>query len=525
MLERMRSLVRPHNTGADVYADLRGSRFDQVKALQYATAPEAPAYRAIIEVFARAKRRYRVQLRPSDIVAGLERDAIEPRLTDEQVHARLKTLCEWGNLVASHDAGAAEKLDDYYRRAYVYRLTGVGEAAHEAVVAVERAVEATGALQTTMLQKIREALATLEALGAAGDPDPDRAKRAFDDLHAAFDSLSTEASRFMSEVQRFLDDEHVDAEAFQLRKTALVAYLQGFVDRLVGLGDPIRRSIRAVDAASFETLLETAAQSSDLPPSIDQVSPRDAWQREQRERWSGIVGWFVAQGGESVERELLRVANASVSQLVHTLHRLRERVARRVDRSADFRQLGRWFARCGTDDEAHVLFTRAFGLHGARHFHLAENDPDLVTPRTSWWDAQPVAVPVQLRRRGTAQRGGRTGRVPDFESSRMWLRQKRLREQEQRDAAVRAMGGSSGGISLSDLPRLDAHGLDILLELLDAGLLGELQPDGRRRGDTEDGRYIVSVRQVPDTSPVPVETSEGRLTSPRDIEIQVEVRR
>jgi uncharacterized protein (TIGR02677 family) len=88
-----------------------------------------------------------------------------------------------------------------------------------------------------------------------------------------------------------------------------------------------------------------------------------------------------------------------------------------VSRRADLLRLARWFAdadAAGSADEAHRLFAAAYGAYPARHLALG---PDEASARagalTSWWDADPVEVPVSLRERGDRVPRGRAACVPD----------------------------------------------------------------------------------------------------------------
>lgn len=493
--------------------------FDVVPALAYVTAPEAPAYRAIVAAFARARRRYRIQLRPADVRALLEQGGYRGDVSDETLRARLTALADWGNLAASHDEAAVERLDEYYMRRMVYRLTTTGLAAHDAVKAVEGAAERSGALQATMLDKIVESLDRLDALACHERPDPDRAKSALDSLHAAFDSLTDEASRFIGELQAHLEQRELDPAVFEVRKQALITYLRSFVGRLGTLSDPIRRKVHALGPHHAD-LVAAAQRSGDLPPAVGDVSPAEIYAADQRQRWAGVVEWFDPIDGESTERVLQRVAEQSVSRLVHALHRLRDRVTRRIDRAADFRQLARWFVDCPTDDDAHRLFGQAFGLHPARHFHLAEEDAELTAPRTSWWDADPVAVPVHLRRRGTRPTAGRTGKLVDLSQSRDWLRAARENEHRAQRAAAAALAAASGRLSAID--HLERPAFDLLLRLLGAALAAPPDASGRRAGESEDGGLRLSWRALDGSPPVLLTTDDGRLRLPCDAEFDVE---
>ena len=81
-----------------------GRRTDVQPLLRYATVPEAPLYRAIIDVFTAAAAGYTGRLSPNDVLAVLMTAAAdEPDLdppTVDEVTDRLGRLTIWGNLSA-----------------------------------------------------------------------------------------------------------------------------------------------------------------------------------------------------------------------------------------------------------------------------------------------------------------------------------------------------------------------------------------------------------------------------------------
>ncbi len=100
-----------------------GRRPDAQPLLRFATVPEAPVYRAIIEVFTAAATGYNGRLSPEDVRAALVAAAadepdVDPPSVDE-VADRLARLTSWGNLSADHDSSRAASLDAYGRTAYV----------------------------------------------------------------------------------------------------------------------------------------------------------------------------------------------------------------------------------------------------------------------------------------------------------------------------------------------------------------------------------------------------------------------
>jgi len=221
-----------------------------------------------------------------------------------------------------------------------------------------------------------------------------------------------------------------------------------------------------------------------------------------------------------VER-LHAAARAAVVRLARSLERLNDRRSRPADRAADFRTLARWFAACRTDDDAHALWASAFGLYPARHFHIEEDDPDLVRPDASWWEARPVEVPVRLRTHGAVSRSGRPPPALDFGDGRAWMAAIRRRERAEVEAAM-ARFAARGPLRLSSLAGLERAELDQLLALLDEALVAPRAPDGVRRARTADGRFEIALHPPAERAWVQLETPAGRL---RCLDYELEIAR
>jgi uncharacterized protein (TIGR02677 family) len=209
---------------------------------------------------------------------------------------------------------------------------------------------------------------------------------------------------------------------------------------------------------------------------------------------------------------LADVAVSAVVGLARTLGRLNDRRTRPVDRPADFRTLARWFGQCPTDEAAHRLWQSAFGLFPARHFHLLEDDADVTSPSTSWWDAPPVEVPIRLRSRGALSHAGRPAPARDHTFSKQWIAQRRRQERLQVEAALRRFVGRNQ-LRMSDIAALDASAFQVLLGLLDQALAASRDGDGRRESRTSDGRLLITLDPplTADDSWVTLETPDGAL--------------
>jgi len=69
---------------------------DSAELFRHVSAEKAAFYRCIMDVFAAAKRQYRLQLRPDEVLAEARWVDTPPRIED--VSAALAQLAAWGNL-------------------------------------------------------------------------------------------------------------------------------------------------------------------------------------------------------------------------------------------------------------------------------------------------------------------------------------------------------------------------------------------------------------------------------------------
>jgi Protein of unknown function (DUF2397) len=97
----------------------------------HVSAEKASFYRIIMDVFAAAKRQYRLQLRPDEVLAEARWLGEAPRI--EEVNAALAQLTEWGNLQAQPDTARVASLSDFYLTRFLYRLSQGGEAVEAAL--------------------------------------------------------------------------------------------------------------------------------------------------------------------------------------------------------------------------------------------------------------------------------------------------------------------------------------------------------------------------------------------------------
>ena len=127
------------------------------------SAEKAAFYRCIMDVFAAAKRQYRLQLRPDEVLAEAHWPDAPPRIED--VSTALTQLAAWGNLESQPDTRGFPASSDFYRARFLYRLSQGGEAVEAALALFVQTLQRRAELQTVALEDIASRLQALEDAG------------------------------------------------------------------------------------------------------------------------------------------------------------------------------------------------------------------------------------------------------------------------------------------------------------------------------------------------------------------------
>ncbi len=454
---------------------------------RHVSAEKARIYRCIMDVFATAKRQYRLQLRPDEVLAEASWPDGPPRV--EEVNAALGQLTAWGNLESQPDTARVSSLSDFYRARLIYRLSHGGEAVESALAVFVRTLQRRAELQSVALEDIASQLQALQALANAPAPDVAKIHETLRDLVRVFEGLAENAQAFMAGVARSIELQQAEAGAVATYKKRLIDYLERFMGDLVRRSDAIARLILALEPG-IDSLLRPVAEreARDAAPggTQTQAEAQDGYLESWSERWKGLRGWFLTTGHEPPQAELLRArARSAIPQLLAAIAALNERRSGRSDRSADFRLLAGWFAACRDDADAHRLARAAFALNPARHFSLnADADADL-PPSTRWADAPKLRIHPRLRQYGEAAPRGPLARVRDRTEDRLYLARQFAEETSLAEAARRRLA-TGRPVLLSQLGDLDTHEFGLFLGLLGEALSEQATSDGpmgRQTGD------------------------------------------
>jgi uncharacterized protein (TIGR02677 family) len=483
----------------------------------YLTVPNERLYRAVMDAFVQAKRRFVVHLRPEDVRASMPDAAELPVITDA-----LASLVEWGNLRADPDTSRVTSVEDFHRSRFLYQLTVRGEAVEQAVAAYDEALGRRGALQAVALADIATQLRALAELAGAAEPDAAKVHLLLRGLVDRFTDLAGNAQAFMGSLHRTIDLHDADPDVFRAYKDRLIDYLERFIKDLVSTGAEIATLVSELERRGVGPLLDMASrrEAEDAAPgaSGEDDPRRREYERGRQlwhERWEGFRAWFVSEPHHPSQAKLLRAqARAAVPQLLQVVALLNERRAGRSDRSADFRALAQWFAQAPGDGDLHRLWRAAFGLSAARHLSAdTDSAPGVIAAQTPWADAPPLVISPRLRRTGSYERRGRPSRVVDRSAERAHLADLARRESVE-TAAARAALATSHPTRLSDLGELDPMAFRCFLALLGDALSARVP--GRRvvETTTSDGTMSVRLTALDDGRRTEIRTPDGSLRGP-----------
>jgi uncharacterized protein (TIGR02677 family) len=472
-------------------------------------ADNAPLYRAILDVFAASKRQFRLHLRPDDVLAEATWPGSPP--TPETVQQALGQLVDWGNLQSQPDTARVATIEDFYRKRLLYRMTSGGEAVEAGLQAFVEALARRAELQSVALDDIRARLISLEQLMRESPPDAAKVHGALRDLVHVFEGLSNNAEAFMAGLARTIELQRAEVAAVMSFKTRLIDYLQRFIGDLVTRSSQIAElliHLRPLERALLQIAAERDARNAapgDAAMDAEAVDTRlIAW----NERWAGLMRWFVSDGRDRAQAELLRAsALSAIPRLLQAVSLLHERRAGRSDRAADFRRLALWFAVAGGDANSHRLWRAAFALSPARHLALAVAN-EKVSANTPWRDSPGIAVLPKLREQGVLPTRGAPPRILDRSAERSLLAARVAKEAAQTEAARQRLA-TNGETRLSELGRLDSSSFRLFLTLLGEALASQTDPDKPVERLTGDGTLVVRLLPLAAHTEAEIETDLG----------------
>lgn len=510
---------------------------DALTSFAHLNAEKSSFYRAILESFVAARSQFAIALRPSEVAARVEqarcqhpgggnpaaRSGIE--LLGE-VEAALRQLKVWGNLDDAPDTAEAATVEEFYRDRRLYQLSAAGEAAERALDVFHEYLHRPGELQTTALRDVLELLDSLPPLLAQETPDDAKLHLALTTLTRRFEELTSRAQSFMRGLQRTVDLYGISVDAFLGYKERLIDYLERFIGELVVATNRTAEALLRVEAGDLAGLFAAVARR-EVADALESTPERyEVEESHWRRRWAGLRRWFIGEGGQASQAELLRArARSAIPALLTTVMQINERRASRVDRAADFMTLARWFAQAPDDDDAHRLWRAAFGLSSSRHLRI--NEETLAarsradeSSRTSWLEGAPMWISPRLRQTGRHLARGPAPTTIDRSGERARL--EALAEAEAQELVlVREQLLAKGPRRLAELGPLSRGQFRLFLELVGRALAKAGNGDGLIEGVSSDGSMRVRLEPAGAGGKAVLETEDGEFAG-QDYWVRIE---
>lgn len=469
----------------------------RMRIVAYLDHERTPYFRVVMDVLLDEEARLGMHLGASEIDRRV-RDAlaVEPELLEQlpPVEDLLTHLQRWRNVDRIHNTRRSSTPEEFMRRDYLYQLTSAGARVHRAMMEIDRDMNDSGALQSSMLPEVLASLVLLVRALDSPEPDLPAALGAFRSTTEGFSVLSENARLFVQELNGSLASEEIrDVEKFIEYKDVVVRYLQQFTVVLGQLSPQIAGLMGRAEAVGLEARLQQLAALEAAPVlgrSRDEAVAREA--QRMREQWANLRRWFLPGSDRPAIAELLldRAAEA-INFIILTVGHINDQRFRRANRTADLVTLAGWFDQATPGAATTALWRSAFGSYAARHLgHPHEVEDDDVRSQENWRASAPAPVSAELRARGPRAGAGPVPRVRDTRRAKSLLAAQQREQDSAAHGAEQALA-ARGPVRLSAVSELDRAEADVFLTCL--GLVLSARPDGRkvRRVRTPDGRLQV----------------------------------
>ena len=389
---------------------------ERLRLYAYATAPEASSYVAIMRLFVGA---LLAEWSAHDLVGrGLD-------LPVEAIDQRLRYLEEHGNLLASPREVRVTSIADYQRQPARYTATSLGVRVHRQVEEVLTAAGGAREVPRELLAAVAHRLTALAGMSPAelAATDPAGMAETVSTVFLQFETFAGAVTDFYSYVGSVLARADLDDEEWLGFKHLLLDYLETIVESVTRHTAAIRLALDRLER-HVELVVERAAAADPAVEALRAASPGGEGVERARGRsvddWAELRAWFGAPGDRASGAQQLRAAAVrAVGALLANVKRMNAASSRETSLCRHFLRLAAWFD-AATPDDAHVLYTSAFALYGARHLGVPL-DPDVadaLPATTSWWWAPAAPVPVSIRERGDRNPRGRVVRVADHRAQK-----------------------------------------------------------------------------------------------------------
>lgn len=430
-------------------SDIAGNASDRLNLYRYVGADNASEYIELMRLFTGT---LLTDLSAAEAHEALLRVSPATTLTADDVENRCRQLEAWGNLVRSVRDARVATVNEWLRSRSRYQVSKLGGRVHRQV---DEVLAASDGAREIARELLGGTVQTLERILTHLDVEPVDADAVASDVTTVFNNqrlFSESATDFYAFVQGRISRYDLGGPEYAAFKTMLLAYVD-LISADVSRHAPAVASLLEQIDSRLDRLLATLDTLPGLTGPDGEVAERSPGRA--RSDWADLTAWYTGRRGRSGPDQLRGAADQALGQLIANAKRMVAAAGTGVSRRADLLKLATWFDEAD-GPTAHRIFDAAFGAYPARHLIGGpEEDNGRAGATTSWWDSDPVDVPLSLRERGDRTARGRSSRVPDPGFDREFLLAEAQAEADRKRAAAAelAAAGDLDGAHLTPAAR------------------------------------------------------------------------
>ncbi|GAA2019704.1 TIGR02677 family protein [Nocardioides kribbensis] len=483
---------------------------ERLNLYRYLNADNAGEYLQLMRLFTET---LLTDLSASEAHEALVRAVPDLTLTVDDIENRCRQLVLWGNLVPSVRDARVATVSEWLRSRSRYQVSKLGGRVHRQVDEVVRASEGAREVARELLGGTVQ---TLQRILGHLDVRPVDADALAGDVTTVFNNqrlFAESATDFYAFVQSRVSRYDLGGPEYAAFKTMLLTYVD-LISADVARHAPAVAALLEEIEGRVDLLLATLDSMPGLASAAGQPTERSPGR--SREDWADLTAWYTGRRGRSGPVQLRAAADQALGQLIANAKRMLAAAGTGVSRRADLLRLAVWFDEADAPT-AHRLFDAAFGAYPARHLLGGPNeDSGRAGATTSWWDSDPVDIPLSLRERGDRIARGRASRVPDpgLDRERLLAEAQEELDRKRAAAAELAAAGDLDGARLTPAAR------ELLLDRLSDLIAIDQALGGPATSTDTDANLVVTATPIAGRRTV-IHCADGDLTV-HDLELRAD---
>lgn len=384
-----------------------GGAADRLSLYRYVTADNASEYIQLMRLFTGT---LLTDLSATEAHEALRRIDEDATLSVDDVENRCRQLESWGNIVRSVRDARVATVSEWLRSRSRYQVSKLGGRVHRQV---DDIILASDGAREIARELLGGTVQTLERILRHLDSNPIDADALAGEVTTVFNNqrlFSDSATDFYAFVQGRIARYDLGGPDYAAFKSMLLTYVD-LISADVGRHAPAVAALLEQIEDHLDLLINTLEALPGLTDADGQPTERSPGRT--REDWADLTAWYTGRRGRSGPAQLRAAADQALGQLIANAKRMLAAAGTGVSRRADLLRLAAWFNEADAAT-GHRIFDAAFGAYPARHLLGGpEEDDGRAGATTSWWDSDPVDIPLSLRERGDRTARGRSSRVPD----------------------------------------------------------------------------------------------------------------